>query len=323
MMAARQHKNLIDILPPLRGKVEANGNLANMIWFRTGGTAEVLVKPADADDLMTLLSGLPSEVLVNVVGVGSNMLVRDGGVEGVVIKLGKPFGHIAIDGELITAGAGAMDVTVAAKAAEAGLSGVEFLRGIPGTIGGALRMNAGAYGREVADCLHSAQAIDRKGVVYDLNLEDMGFSYRKSKIPEDWIFTSATFKGHPEDKDIIKGLMKEIMDAREDSQPLRTRTGGSTFKNPDPEKSAGRSAWQLVDEAGCRGLKVGGAQVSTKHCNFLINLGNATGADIENLGEKVREAVKEKTGVTLDWEIRRLGNKDLSNNTVGGSKSEN
>lgn len=308
-MAARQHKNLIDTLPTLRGKVEANGNLANMIWFRTGGPAEVLVKPADADDLITLLTGIAEDVPVTVVGVGSNLLVRDGGIDGVVVKLGKPFGHISIDGNVITAGAGAMDVTVAVKAAEAGLGGLEFLRGIPGTIGGALRMNAGAYGREVADCLQSAQAVDRAGVVYDLTTDDMGFSYRKSSVPEDWIFLNASFKGKPEEQAVIKDRMRAIMDAREISQPLRTRTGGSTFKNPDVEVSEGRSAWQLVDEAGCRGLRVGNAQVSPKHCNFLINLGDASATDIENLGDKVRKKVLAKTGVDLTWEIRLIGNK--------------
>lgn len=321
MMAASQHSNLIDTLPPLRGKVMANGNLANMIWFRTGGPAEVLVKPADEEDLVTLIKGLSKSIPLFVVGVGSNLLVRDGGMDGVVVKLGKPFGKIEIEGDLVTVGAGAMDVTVAEKAAEAGLGGLEFLRGIPGTIGGALRMNAGAYGREVADCFVSAVAYDRNGEKYILNHKTMGFSYRHVDVPKGWIFVEATFRATPCDQSIIREKMKAIMDAREESQPLRTRTGGSTFKNPDPEKSGGRSAWQLVDEAGCRGLKVGGAQVSEKHCNFLINLGDATGADIENLGEKVRETVKEKTGITLEWEIRRLGNKGLSYKPNGGSKS--
>ena len=308
-MAASQHNDLIDSLPPLRGKVEANGNLANMIWFRTGGPAEVLIKPADEADLVTLIKGLSKSIPLFVIGVGSNLLVRDGGMDGVVVKLGKPFGKIEIYGDLVTVGAGAMDVTVAEKAADAGLGGLEFLRGIPGSIGGALRMNAGAYGREVSDCLVSATAFDRNGEKYILNHKAMGFSYRQVDVPKGWIFTEATFKTTPDDTQVIRAKMKAIMDAREESQPLRTRTGGSTFKNPDPEISDGRSAWQLVDEAGCRGLKVGDAQVSEKHCNFLINLGDASGADIENLGEKVRQLVLDKTGVSLTWEIRRLGNK--------------
>jgi len=302
MMARAKALRLLDTLPPVRGKYEEAANLSNMVWFRTGGPAEVLFRAADEADLQEFLAALSPDVPVMVVGVGSNLLVRDGGVSGVVIRLGKPFAGIKIEGDMVTAGAGAMDVTVAFGAAEASLSGLEFLRGIPGTIGGALRMNAGAYGAEVKDVLVSATAVDRQGARHDIPAPDMGFGYRKTAVPEDWIFTSATFRALPGRQADIMKRMEDIQTAREDTQPMRVRTGGSTFKNPDGEK-----AWQLIDKAGCRGLKIGGAHVSEKHCNFLINEGEASSADLENLGEEVRRRVLEKSGIQLIWEIRRVG----------------
>ena len=257
MMAAEKHMTLIERLPPVKGEYFENASLANLIWFRTGGPAEVLFRPLGEADLADFLKDLPEDVPVGVIGVGSNMLVRDGGVDGVVIKLGKPFSAISVAGDLVSAQAGAMDVTAAHIAAEAGLTGLEFFRGIPGTIGGALRMNAGAYGTEVRDVFVSARAVDRKGVIHTLSAEDMGFSYRHTDIPRDWIFLSGTFRGSTGEQAKIHGKMEDIQQAREDTQPMRVRTGGSTFKNPDNKK-----AWQLVDEAGCRGLMIGGAQVS-------------------------------------------------------------
>lgn len=294
--------SLIGTLPSVMGQYLEGADLSNMVWFRTGGPAEVLFRPKNLEDLKAFLKATPPDLPITLVGVGSNLLIRDKGVEGVVIKLGKPFADITVDGDLVSAGAGAMDVTVAFAAAEVSLSGLEFLRGIPGTIGGALRMNAGAYGSEVADVLVSATAIDRGGNVHTLNPDEMGFSYRKSTVPSDWIFVSATFKGTPGNREEIQTKMDAIQQAREDTQPMRVRTGGSTFKNP-----AGKKAWQLIEEAGCRGLKIGGAMVSEKHCNFLINAGSATSSDLETLGEEVRKRVLKKTGVALHWEIQRVG----------------
>lgn len=307
MAAETLSPHLIERMPKVRGRLEADAPLAPLTWFRVGGPAEVLFRPADVDDLADFLAHLPVDVPATFIGVGSNLLVRDGGVEGVVIRLGKPFGEITADGTRIIAGAGASDVSVAAAARDAGLGGLEFLRGIPGTIGGALRMNAGAYGREVANVLVEAEALDRQGRRHVLSLEDMGFTYRRSGVPADWIFTRAVFAGSPDDPAEIAGRMAAINEAREESQPLRTRTGGSTFKNPTSDAAAGRRAWELIDAAGCRGLRVGGAQVSDKHCNFLLNTGDATAADLEDLGEEVRQRVKEMTGVTLEWEIRIIG----------------
>lgn len=294
--------SLIGTLPSVMGHYLEAADLSNMVWFRTGGPAEVLFRPKNLEDLKAFLKATPSDLAITLVGVGSNLLIRDQGVEGVVIKLGKPFADITFKDDLVTAGAGAMDVTVAFAAAEVSLSGLEFLRGIPGTIGGALRMNAGAYGAEVADVLVSATAIDRDGLVHTLSADEMGFSYRKTKVPNDWIFLSATFRGTPGDQPLIQEKMAAIQQAREDTQPMRVRTGGSTFKNP-----ADKKAWQLIEEAGCRGLKVGGAMVSEKHCNFLINTGTATSNDLETLGEEVRKRVLKKTGVALHWEIQRVG----------------
>lgn len=302
MMPQAKTTSLIATLPTVMGQYLEGADLSNMVWFRTGGPAEVLFRPRNLKDLKAFLKTSPPDLPITLVGVGSNLLVRDKGVEGVVIKLGKPFSDIAIEEDLVTAGAGAMDVSVAFAAAEASLEGLEFLRGIPGTIGGALRMNAGAYGAEVADVLVSARAIDREGSVHNLSADEMGFSYRKTTVPRDWIFLSATFRSTPGDQAKIQEKMDTIQKAREETQPMRVRTGGSTFKNP-----VGKKAWQLIEEAGCRGLKIGGAKVSEKHCNFLINTGSATSNDLEALGEEVRKRVKEKTGVSLQWEIQRVG----------------
>lgn len=302
MMPQAKTTSLIATLPTVMGQYLEGADLSNMVWFRTGGPAEVLFRPKNLEDLKAFLKASPSDLPITLVGVGSNLLVRDKGVEGVVIKLGKPFSDIAIEEDLVTAGAGAMDVSVAFAAAEASLEGLEFLRGIPGTIGGALRMNAGAYGTEVADVLVSARAIDREGSVHTLSADEMGFSYRKTTVPRDWILLSATFRGTPGDQAKIQEKMDAIQKAREETQPMRVRTGGSTFKNP-----VGKKAWQLIEEAGCRGLKIGGAMVSEKHCNFLINTGSATSNDLEALGEEVRKRVKEKTGIALQWEIQRVG----------------
>lgn len=306
MPSCRRNTHLIDCLPPVRGRYEADAPLSALTWFRVGGCAEVLYRPADAKDLSQFLQNLPQDVPVTVIGLGSNLLVRDGGVSGVVVRMGKSFGAITRDGGIIRAGAGASDINVAAFARDAGLAGLEFLRGIPGTVGGAVRMNAGAYGHETADILVAAEAVDRAGTIHRLTHADMGFSYRKSTLPEDWIITAVEFRGTPDDPAAIAARMAAINAAREDSQPLRTRTGGSTFKNPAAD-AEGRRAWQLIDEAGCRGLRIGAAEVSAKHCNFLINTGDATAADLEHLGEEVRRRVKAATGVELEWEIRIIG----------------
>ena len=302
MMAAEATRSLIDRLPKVRGELVADAPLAPLTWFRAGGNAEVLFRPADADDLADFLAGTPDDVPVTVIGVGSNLLVREGGVPGVVIRLGRGFMNISVEGMRVRAGTAALDVAVSRAAQEAGIAGLEFYRGIPGSIGGALRMNAGAYGGETKDVLVEAIAIDRKGKRHVLKNADMQYSYRHSGAADDLIFVEAVFEGRPGDKDEILAKMNEITSSREATQPVRTRTGGSTFKNPEGHKS-----WQLIDAAGCRGLKHGGAQVSELHCNFLINTGDATASDLEALGEEVRRRVKETSGVTLEWEIRRIG----------------
>jgi UDP-N-acetylmuramate dehydrogenase len=302
MMAAEATRSLIDRLPKVRGELVADAPLAPLTWFRAGGNAEVLFRPADADDLADFLAGTPDDVPVTVIGVGSNLLVREGGVPGVVIRLGRGFMNISVEGMRVRAGTAALDVAVSRAAQEAGIAGLEFYRGIPGSIGGALRMNAGAYGGETKDVLVEAIAIDRKGRRHVLKNADMQYSYRHSGAADDLIFVEAVFEGRPGDKDEILAKMNEITSSREATQPVRTRTGGSTFKNPEGHKS-----WQLIDAAGCRGLKRGGAQVSELHCNFLINTGDATASDLEELGEEVRRRVKETSGVTLEWEIRRIG----------------
>jgi UDP-N-acetylmuramate dehydrogenase len=290
-------------MPGLRGRLIANQPLAELTWFRVGGPAQVLFTPQDTEDLAALLAQLPAEVPVTVIGLGSNLIVRDGGVAGVVIRLGRGFGEIAIeDGHRVRAGTAVPDVKVARAAQEAAIAGLSFLRGIPGSIGGALRMNGGAYGGETKDVLVEAHGVDRGGRILRLPNADMHYSYRHCGAPDDVIFTAAVFQGVPGDGAVIAAEMDKITESREATQPIKSRTGGSTFKNPP-----GHKAWQLIDAAGCRGLQIGGAQVSPMHCNFLINLGGATAADIETLGETVRARVKEAAGVALDWEIKRIG----------------
>jgi len=302
---------LIDRLPPVRGSLEAGKPLSAVTWFGVGGPAEVLFRPADRDDLLAFLEDKPAEVPITVIGVGSNLLVRDGGVPGVVIRLGRALGTIeaAIEAGAtdLVCGAGALDVNVAKAAAKAGIGGLEFLRGVPGTIGGALRMNAGAYGKEIKDVLVWAEAVDPQGRVQRLGLAEMGFAYRRSALAEDWIFLAARLAGQADDPAAIQARMRDIQEARLGSQPIGSRTGGSTFKNPPPGESGGRTAWQLIDGAGCRGLTLGGARVSEMHCNFLINGSSASAADLEDLGEEVRRRVLAATGVSLEWEIRRIG----------------
>ncbi len=292
-----------DAMPPIRGSIEVGAPLHRFSWFRVGGPAAYLARPEDADDLAVLLQGMPTGVTVTVIGVASNLIIRDGGIDGLVVKLDAPgFRRIDIREDRIIAGAGALDIQVARKARDAGLGGLEFLSGIPGTLGGAVRMNAGAYGREIADILIAAHVIDRNGLRQRLNADELGLSYRHSDLPPDSIVTAAELRAVPGDKDVIAARMAEIQASREATQPIRERTGGSTFANPPGEK-----AWALIDAAGCRGLRVGGAQVSEKHCNFLINCGDATAADLEALGETVRERVKQTSGIALRWEIRRIG----------------
>ena len=303
MMAARRASGRsIERLPPVRGRLTENVPLAPITWFRAGGAAEIMFRPADVDDLAGFLARKPADVPVTVIGVASNLLVRDGGVDGVVIRLGRGFVGIRIDGATVEAGAGALDLNVALACREAGVTGLEFMSGIPGTVGGGLRMNAGAYGREFKDVLRQAVALDAAGNKHVLALPALGLSYRHSGVAEEWIFVQAVFAGEPGDAAAIGRRMGEIQAARETSQPIRARTGGSTFANPP-----GHKAWELIDRAGCRGLTRGGAMVSEKHANFLINTGSATAADLEGLGEDVRRRVHETCGVTLDWEIRRIG----------------
>jgi UDP-N-acetylmuramate dehydrogenase len=290
-------------MPELRGRLLPNQSLAELTWFRVGGPAQVLFMPEDEADLAYLLAHLPAETRAIVIGLGSNLIVRDGGVPGVVIRLGRGFSEIKVeDGERVRAGTAVPDVKVARSAQEAGIAGLAFLRGIPGAIGGALRMNGGAYGGETKDALIEARGVDRQGRVRVFSSGDMHYTYRHCGAPEDVIFTEALFQGRVGDPAAIAAEMDKITESREATQPIKSRTGGSTFKNPP-----GRKAWQLIDAAGCRGLKVGDAQVSEMHCNFLINLGSATASDIESLGETVRRRVKETSGVDLDWEIKRIG----------------
>jgi UDP-N-acetylmuramate dehydrogenase len=302
MVASNRAPHLIDRLPNVRGRLTADAPLAQVTWFRVGGPAEVLFRPADLEDLSGFLAAKPGDVPVTVIGVASNLLVRDGGIKGVVIRLGRGFVDIAASGEALLAGAGALDLNVAITAREAGLAGLEFLSGIPGTVGGGLRMNAGAYGSEFKNVLLGAVALDAQGARHELAPADIKLSYRHCGLPEDWIFVAARFAGTKGDPLAIARRMNEIQSAREESQPIRARTGGSTFANPP-----GRKAWELIDAAGCRGLKRGGAMVSEKHANFLINTGDATAADLEALGEEVRARVLASSGVALDWEIRRVG----------------
>ena len=288
-------------MPELRGRLLANQSLGEFTWFRVGGPAQTFFMPEDENDLAYFLRNLPSEIPVTVIGAGSNLIVRDGGVPGVVVRLGRGFNDVKIEDHRVTVGTAMLDVMVARAAQTAGLAGLAFLSGIPGTIGGALRMNGGAYGGETKDILVEARGVDRQGNVRNFGNGEMGFSYRHCGVPEDVIFTTATFQARAGQPDAIAAEMAEIKKKREASQP-RNRTGGSTFKNPP-----GHSAWKLVDDAGCRGLTIGGAQVSKLHSNFLINLGGASAADIETLGEIVRQRVKTNSGIDLEWEIKRVG----------------
>jgi UDP-N-acetylmuramate dehydrogenase len=288
--------------PDLRGRLLANQSLAELTWFRVGGPAQLLFMPEDEADLSYFLAHLPREIPVTVIGLGSNLIVRDGGVPGVMIRLGRGFNDITAEGTRIRAGAAVPDVKVARAAHEAGIAGLSFMRGIPGCVGGALRMNGGAYGRETKDALIEARAVDRTGRIHVLSNADMHYAYRHCGASEDYMFTQAVFAGEHGDPAAIGAEMEKITEAREATQPVKSRTGGSTFKNPP-----GHKAWQLIDAANCRGLRQGGAQVSEMHCNFLINLGNASAADLETLGETVRRRVKENSGVDLEWEIKRIG----------------
>ena len=290
------------MMPDLRGRLRANESLAPVTWFRVGGPAQLYFGPADEEDLAYFFENSPAELPITVIGLGSNLIVRDGGIEGVVIRLGRGFGQIEpLEGQYLRVGAIVPDIRLANAAADAGIAGLEFYRGIPGCVGGALRMNAGAHGGETKDFLIEARAVDGNGTLHVLKNKDMGYSYRHCSVPEDYIFTSALYKGERGDPEELRALMQDVVDYREENQPVKSRTGGSTFKNPQ-----GHSAWKLVDAAGCRGLRVGGAHVSKKHCNFLINDEEATAADIEKLGETVRQRVFEDSGIKLHWEIRRL-----------------
>ncbi len=293
---------LLRHLPPVRGRLVANAPIGPLTWFRVGGPAEMLFRPADEDDLADFLAALPGDIAVTVIGVGSNLLVRDGGIPGITVRLGRGLAAVVSSGDEVEAGAGALDRNVALAAAEAGIGGLEFLSGVPGTIGGGLRMNAGAYGGEIKDVVISADALDRSGKRHTIPAAEIGLSYRHCRVDPDWIFTSALLRGTRGDPALIAQRMAQIHAARDASQPIRARTGGSTFANPP-----GHQAWQLIDAAGCRGLARGAAMVSQKHANFLINTGNATAADVEALGEEVRRRVHARFGILLEWEIRRIG----------------
>ncbi|KFG91611.1 UDP-N-acetylenolpyruvoylglucosamine reductase [Sphingobium herbicidovorans NBRC 16415] len=290
-------------LPSVRGSLKADAPLAPLVWFKAGGVAQWLFEPKDVEDLCDFLARLDPKVPVMALGLGSNLIVRDGGVPGVVVRLGKPFAKVEqVDATTLRCGAGASGILVSSTARDAAIAGLEFLRSIPGTVGGFVRMNGGAYGRETCDILVECDVVLRSGKRVTLALDALAYTYRHSMLPEGAVVVSAVFRGIPGDPAAIQAEMDRIAAAREESQPLRSKTGGSTFKNP-----AGHKAWALVDEAGCRGLQLGGAQVSEKHTNFLLNMGDATSADIEALGEEVRRRVKEKSGIELEWEIQRVG----------------
>jgi UDP-N-acetylmuramate dehydrogenase len=302
MMQARAISHLIDTLPPVRGRVQADAVLAPATWFRVGGPAEILFRPADTADLAAFLAALPLEIPVTIIGAASNLIIRDGGIRGVVIRLARGFGEIAVEPDGVVAGAAALDAVVAEYSAQAGLAGLEFLSGIPGAVGGAIAMNAGAYGGDVAATLDWAELVIRQGDIIKLSASDIGFSYRHSGLPAGSIVVRARFRAQPGDAVVIAARMAEIRASREATQPTRARTGGSTFRNPP-----GARAWELIDAAGARGLTRGGAEISSKHCNFMLNTGGATAADLEGLGEEVRRRVLAATGITLDWEIKRIG----------------
>lgn len=300
-------------LPPVRGRYTENAPLGTMGWFGCGGTAEILFKPADFDDLRDFLAHCPAHIPVTTFGVLSNTIVRDGGIKGVVIRLGREFAEIKTEGTRVEAGALALDGNVAQAAAKAGITGLEFFSGIPGTIGGALRMNAGCYGTETKDVLVTATAIDRTGIIHNVTAQEMGMAYRHSDAPLDWVFTGAIFEGKAGNEDDIREFMQGIKERRNASQPIREKTGGSTFANPSAADIAkaglpeGTKVWQLIDRAGCRGLTIGGAMMSELHANFMINTGTATATDLETLGEEVRRRVQADSGITLRWEIKRMG----------------
>ncbi len=294
------------MLPPVRGRLEFAVGLGAQTWFGVGGPAEALLRPADADDLSGFLSKLPPELPVITLGKASNLIIRDGGLPGVVIRLARGFSEIVVEADGVVCGAACLDMTVAEHAAAAGLRGLEFLAGIPGSIGGAVAMNAGAYGAEITDVLDWAEIVNRSGEFLRLPVEALGLGYRRSSLPEGAVVVRVRLRGEPADPAIPRARIAEIRAAREASQPTRARTGGSTFRNPDPAQSP-LKAWQLVDQAGCRGLRVGGAQVSEKHCNFLLNTADATAADIEALGEEVCRRVADSSGIDLHWEIKRIG----------------
>jgi UDP-N-acetylmuramate dehydrogenase len=298
--------NVCAALPPVRGSLTHQAPLKDLVWFRAGGAAEWLFRPADIDDLATFLAARPNDLRLAVIGVGSNLLVRDGGIPGVVVRLSAAFGKVEAGGKIggrrVRAGAAALDGAVARTAADAGIAGLEFLRGVPGTIGGALKMNAGCYGREIKDIFVEATALDGRGNLVKLTPADMAFVYRKTQVRDELIFVEAVFEGSVDDPARIRARMDELSANREASQPIKSKTGGSTFKNP-----LGHKAWSLIDEAGCRGLVHGGAQVSEMHTNFLINTGDASAADLEALGEEVRRRVQKKSGIALEWEIKRVG----------------
>lgn len=290
------------ILIPFKNRLRQNADLSKTNWFRVGGPAEWLFKPENTQDLADFMKAVPPDVPVMVLGVGSNLIVRDGGIDGVVIRLGRNFAMSRVEGETIVAGAGMLDLNVALFACDHGMAGLEFLSGIPGTIGGAVKMNAGAYGSDLSQVLLECEAVLPNGDIRIFTRDELGFSYRHSQLPEGAIVTRALFQATPGDRTDIAARIQEISRMREETQPIRSRTGGSTFKNPE-----GHKAWELIDKAGCRGMMLGGAQVSEKHCNFLINTGTATAGELETLGNHVIERVREKTGITLEWEIKRVG----------------
>ena len=305
----------LEHLPPVQGRYTQNAPLGSKSWFGCGGTAEVLFKPKNLEDLQSFLTNCPKEIPVTTFGAMSNLIVRDGGISGVVIRLGRAFSDISIEGDIVTAGALALDANVAIKSAEFGIGGLEFLSGIPGSIGGALRMNAGCYDVETKDVLISCDAIDGDGKIHHLTPDNMGMTYRHTTTPDDFIFIKADFQGRLENSEVVKTRIDKIKERRESSQPIREKTGGSTFANPQLEElkkadlPAETKVWQLIDKVGGRGLMIGGAQMSEKHCNFMINTGNAVSQDLEKLGEEIKSRVFNEFGITLRWEIKRLGNK--------------
>ena len=307
--------NLIDLLPKTKGSLVENVPLSDLTWFGVGGAAEVMFRPVDENDLIFFLKNKPRNISTTVIGVGSNILIRDGGVPGVVIRLGTPFASHSFDGELIKCGASSLNINISKEAMKKGVGGLEFLSGIPGTLGGSVKMNAGAFGKEIKDVLVAATIIDSTGKKHELSVEDIGFSYRKCLIPNDWIITSVLLRGYKEYPDKIAIKIQEYRKIREETQPIGARTGGSTFKNPE-----GLKAWKLIEKAGCKGLRRGGAMISEKHCNFIINTGGATALDIEELGEEVRRRVKAINFIDLEWEIRRIGVKRPKDSTFGGMR---